>query len=125
MGLFGFGKKKEFSSPDPLQSTTGLDSSLDLDSGLKLDGLNSSDSSSPVFDSFGNPRSQKSYESPSTFTPTQASPPAGGDISKDMELILAKLDTIKAEITSMSHRLELLENKSRQLPSTGNRRYQW
>ncbi len=110
-----------------MQSTTGLDRSLQDDSGLQLDGLNQ-ESTQPAVDSFGNPRSQRSMDSSFESSPAYT-PPAqsSGGSNKDMELILAKLDAIKAEITNISHRLELLETKNKPQPQSQNpnKRYMW
>lgn len=95
----GFGSERK----DPFQAS---------DSGLELDSLGQKQE----FDSFGNPRSQKQF--PSSFedyTRGRESQQQGmqgqGDMSKDMQIIIAKLDAIKSEVSSINHRLEALEKK--------------
>lgn len=77
----------------------------ELDSGLNLP----SDEST---DSFGNPKTTQrpsSYDSP---TPQTTTPDTHTQNNRDMELIIAKLDAIKAEVSHIHNRIENLEKKA-------------
>jgi hypothetical protein len=142
MGLFGFGKKeqppvdayKDFNatigSQDNMQPQTfnsGYnDPMMDSNSGLKLADLNSPQQDFGLngqqggTDSFGNPRvpskvENYDYKQQQQFTPQQ-------DTSKDMQLILAKLDTIRSEITNINHRLDNIERHQQEAPQ---KKYPW
>ena len=112
---------------DPFQ----LGGNQDLNSGLRMPEVNSQSSSfeggfeqpSPGFDSFGNPKiqpkaegfSQGSFNQSQNLAPTQ-------DLSKDIQLILSKLDTIRSELTNLNHRLDNLE---RQQQEGQQKKYPW
>ncbi len=111
-----FGKKKE--EPD-FKPATGLDKDKgfdDLDSGLNMPGMENQGDS---FDSFGNQRPQKFSNPFEQEVPQQQSYPqsghqASGDMSKDLQIIIAKLDALRSEVANISHRLEALERKQGQ-----------
>jgi hypothetical protein len=147
MGLFGFGKKKDnvdfskefgatpgmpdFNNPQTGQfGATGMtnDPMMDPNSGLKLADLNAQgqdagfgqqQAQGQAFDSFGNPRPQTRGEN-FEYKPQQQV--AAQDNSKDMQLILAKLDTIRSEITNINHRLDNIE-RHQQEPQ--QKKYPW
>jgi len=120
MGLFGFGKKKNDLADIGLGSDQqSIDQQNqpygnDLNSGLNLDALNNSQNSG--VDSFGNPRANMNYDSSfeQSIQRSGGMPSSGIDISKDMQIVIAKLDAIKAEISNISHRLDMLEAKNNQ-----------
>lgn len=122
MGFLGFGKKKKDSIESDL---AGLDNSLSSDSGMDFGNYGdpgqqfNNQQASQQFDSFGNPRPQQRFEQayPQSFQgqPQQASQ---NDYSKDMQIIIAKLDALRAEIQNISHRLDNLEKQKDQ-----NKRY--
>ena len=106
MGLFGMFKKKEEAGTDDLfkdtpsvmqqgarQGMPAADPLADINSGLSLGSLNTPQNIQ--FDSFGNPKRERNYES--EFSPSAHMPSQSGDISKDIQIIIAKLDAIKAE----------------------------
>ncbi len=109
MSLFSnmFGKKDKDPVLDPVKSFD------DLDSGVNLPGTESQENN---FDSFGNPRTNRfsSYEqdiqqhNPYTQQHTYQQQ-ASGDVSKDLQIIIAKLDALRAEVANLSHRLEAVE----------------
>ena len=104
-----FGKKEEPS----FESTFGKEKSFDdMDSGLNLPGMENQESN---FDSFGNQKINR--YSPYDQEPQQHNPyaqqpyqqQASGDTSKDLQIIIAKLDALRSEVANISHRLEALE----------------
>lgn len=123
MGIFDFMKKKkedDFSSLGLGSSQTNFFEqqnpygATDLNSGLNLGGLNNNTGEQQQFDPFGNPRAKMDY-TPSYEQSMQRSPGmnnSSGDLSKDMQIIIAKLDAIKAEINNISHRLDMLESRN-------------
>ncbi len=127
MGLFGFGKKKEVLDTNipgyGNDSNLGLDLSehkdplMDLNSGLKLDELQNKD-----VDSFGNPRPSRQSLPSFENVSTQPQPSNSTDISKDLQIIMAKLDAIRAELNSLHHEVESLK---RQQPPQQERKYPW
>ena len=131
MGLFGMFKKKEEAGTDDLfkgtpavmqqgarQGMPAADPLADINSGLSLGSLNTPQNIQ--FDSFGNPKRERNYES--EFSPSAHVPSQSGDISKDIQIIIAKLDAIKAEVSNIDHRLEMLE---RQQQPSSQRKYSW
>ncbi|MGV8161724.1 MAG: hypothetical protein ACP5N2_00145 [Candidatus Nanoarchaeia archaeon] len=139
MGLFGLGKKKgdplaEFNpsnmggsiDTNPQSFNTGYtDPMMDPNSGLKLADLNPQNqdtafnqTQSPM-DSFGNPRPQSRME---TFESKQTSFAPSQDTSRDLQLIIAKLDAIRSEITNINHRLDNIERHQQETPQ---KKYPW
>ncbi|MGV8168847.1 MAG: hypothetical protein ACP5N3_02220 [Candidatus Nanoarchaeia archaeon] len=136
MGLFGLGKKKDSGKDFDLGGMGGIpentpqsfnsgynDPMMDPNSGLKLNDLNSQGQDAGFgqqtgMDSFGNPKPQprgEYFESKSqAYTPPQES-------SKDMQLVLAKLDTIRTELTNIHHRLDNIEKQQEQ----PQKKYPW
>lgn len=150
MGFLGFGKKKE---KDPLQALEELnmdnqsnnpylqdqnpgDLGMSQNPNFSQDNQGmqnpmqdmSQDSQPQKFDSFGNPM-KNPYDSQNQQMYNQQMQPAQGqDNSKDLQLIIAKLDAIKAEVSNISHRLEILEAQNRpnqQQPNQQKNRYVW
>jgi hypothetical protein len=140
MGLFGFGKKEKVadvttdfsaqsqSMPDFNQGL-GQGKSLygdplsDQNSGLKLADLNTQNTGfnqQGGFDSFGNPRVAQRVE---TFDYNKQQQFGAPDNSKDMQLILAKLDAIRSEITNINHRLDNIERHQTEQPP--QKKYPW
>jgi len=136
MGFLGFGKKKEsndmsipgLESRGNFQSNLGLDISehkdplMDINSGLKLNELQDE---SPQFDSFGNPKPSRqslpmfdNVQSNSNNSTSQSS-----DISKDLQIVLAKLDAIRSELNSLHHEIESL--KRQQISAEPPKKYPW
>ena len=124
MGIFSMFKKKE---SDPLADLEGLSKQQDalsnqdpLASGTEEQGF--SGEGLPKFDSFGNQTKPRDFEQPThQFQPQMQQQQFGGgsqDLSKDMQLILAKLDTLRAEVANMNQRLENMERQQ-------TKRYQW
>jgi hypothetical protein len=125
MALFGnMFKKKEAENLNTGNAGTntmqglGSETGLDLDSGLKLNSLNPQPfTENPNFDSFGNPKKDRSYEreynQPQQNMPNQ-------DVSKDMQIVLAKLDAIKAHIDNIDRRMELMERQQ-----STQKKYTW
>lgn len=77
------------------------------------------------FDSFGNQIKPRAFDqvqpnmqpmNQQNFQTTDNSK----DISKDLQIILAKIDTIRSEITNINQRLENIERQQQQ-----GRKYQW
>ena len=115
MGLFSGRKKEKEELPDfglnkskDVAGLGDLGSGLGDESGLELESLKTNNA-----DSFGNPspklRNQE-FERPE---------PRKDDFKKDMELIMAKLDTIRAEIASLNHKVENLERSQKE------KKYPW
>ncbi len=138
MGLLGFGKKKkdaelpsDFGAQGMQDYSQGLgqaknsmygDPMMDSNSGLKLADLNNQDvgfNQQGGFDSFGNPRIAPKVES---FDYNRQQQFAPQDNSKDIQLILAKLDAIRSEITNINHRLDNIE---RHQTETQQKKYPW
>lgn len=147
MGLFNF--KKKSSVPDinadfgqgfqnqginDYNSGMGMQSSmpkggyhdpmLDSNSGLKLADLNSPQDSGMGgvqggIDSFGNPRVQQRVEN---YEYRQNSSVSQQDNSKDFQIIIAKLDAIRSEITNINHRLDNIERQQKENPQ---KKYPW
>ncbi|PIN81468.1 hypothetical protein COV13_01045 [Candidatus Woesearchaeota archaeon CG10_big_fil_rev_8_21_14_0_10_32_9] len=136
MGFLGFGKKKEsdnmsvpgLESRGNLQNNFGLDLSehkdplMDINSGLKLNDLQEEP---PQFDSFGNPKVSRqplpmfdNAQSNNNGSNNQSS-----DISKDIQIVLAKLDAIRSELNSLHHEIESL--KRQQVPAEPPKKYPW
>jgi hypothetical protein len=139
MGLFGFGKKdklndipNDFGTPNNMnfnagqgQPNSGLyqDPLMTQNSGLKLADLNTQDTgfnAAPGVDSFGNPRVAQRTE---TFDYGKSQQMPMHDNSKDFELILAKLDAIRSEITNINHRLDNIERH--QTEQSTQKKYPW
>ncbi|MFA6072831.1 MAG: hypothetical protein WC758_01855 [Candidatus Woesearchaeota archaeon] len=149
MGLFGFGKKdvafdpiKEFgntqtstgfNNQDPMNSNfnsqpIGTDPMLDSNSGLRLAELNntpqnqdfgfSAQPSQGGIDSFGNPKPQMKSDNYEYKTPQYQTT----DNSKDLQIIIAKLDAIRSEITNINHRLDNIERHQQETPQ---KKYPW
>jgi hypothetical protein len=136
--LFGFGKKKsdadlplDFQAQGMSNYNPGMgqnpnpygDSMLDQNSGLKLSELNGNQESGfreGSFDSFGNPRINPKVESFDYGRGQQQVP--GQDNSKDLQLIIAKLDAIRSEITNINHRLDNIERKQNE---PQQKKYPW
>ncbi|MCF7872224.1 hypothetical protein K9L97_04280 [Candidatus Woesearchaeota archaeon] len=135
MGLFGIGKNKE----DPLKALQDLNLDNENENPTQLNNFNNQNNQDPLndmdnfnsnptqnmqdrYDSFGNKmRNQDEQPLPRFNQNQQTQQETNKDLDKDMQLILAKLDTIKAEITSMNHRLEIMESKNHD----NQRRYKW
>jgi hypothetical protein len=142
MGLFGFGKKKDdpmgamgdmnlggmggLPDNNPQSFNSGYtDPMMDSNSGLKLADLNSQNQEagfnqqSQGVDTFGNPRPQSKFDNYETkqqsFAPIQ-------DTSKDLQIIIAKLDAIRSEITNINHRLDNIERHQQETPQ---KKYPW
>lgn len=142
MGFLGFGKKKEkdplqaleelnlgddMSQQNPyLQDQNSMNSGMQQNPNFSQDNSGMQDASTQRFDSFGNPM-RDPYDSQAQQQMYNQSPSQSqGTDSRDIQLIIAKLDAIKAEISNISHRLEFLETQNRpQQQQTGQRRYQW
>ncbi|MCF7866289.1 hypothetical protein K9L67_03220 [Candidatus Woesearchaeota archaeon] len=143
MGLFGIGKKKD---DDPLRALQELENETnsnfgnDQDYGQQFNQQQNFDQQGigqnpdiqfnqqqepQKFDSFGNPMRSQSNQNISSAIPDQYNSPQSQDNSKDLQLIIAKLDAIKSEMTNISHRLEMLENQNNQQPQQNQRRYKW
>jgi hypothetical protein len=142
MGLFGFGKKveapldtfKDYNSAlggqDNMQAQTFnsgySDPLMDSNSGLKLADLNAPqqdmgfNAQQGATDSFGNPRVQQKVDN--YEYKQQSTSQIDTSTSKDMQLILAKLDTIRSEITNINHRLDNIERHQQEAPQ---KKYPW
>lgn len=143
MGLFGFGKKAkegEFNSGFSGESIGGMNSqnsqNMDMsggfpvasfdplnesNSGLKLADLNANTDNGIQggVDSFGNPRPKVR---PENFEYRQPQSMPSQDYSKDLEIIIAKLDTIRSEINNINHRLDNIERTQKEAPP---KKYPW
>lgn len=130
MGLFGFGKKKEVQNQesgfDTQSNNLGLDLSehkdpmMDVNSGLKLGELQDEPQQ---FDSFGNPKSNRQSSALPQFDSSQnLSSQGSSDISKDLQIIMAKLDAVRSELNSLHHEIESLK---RQQPQQEQKKYPW
>lgn len=143
MGLFGFLKKKDASLESPLDAASQgmpgsgfnqgfgqgknnpyLDPMSDRNSGLNLADLNSQNQGfgqqESGFDSFGNPRIAQKVESYEYGKPQQF---GAQDNSKDFQIIIAKLDAIRSEITNINHRLDNIERHQTEQPA--QKKYPW
>ena len=116
-------------SPDnnPQSFNSGYnDPLMDPNSGLKLADLNepqdnnSFNQQSAGMDTFGNPRPQSKFDNFES-RPAQSYAPVQ-DTSKDLQLILAKLDAIRSEITNINHRLDNIERHQQDAPQ---KKYPW
>lgn len=82
-------------------------------------------------DSFGNPRVSSRVENTNFNTnpmTNQMQQQPQQDIGRDFELILAKLDTLRAEVSNLNQRIELMERnrqQSNEQPQQQNQRYRW
>jgi hypothetical protein len=138
--MFGFGKKKS----EPVSSSLNLDGFgglqntntatqgvgytdplTDQNSGLNLANLNNTQDNGlggqqqGALDSFGNPRPQPRSEN---FEYSQHPAAQQQETSKDLQLILSKLDTIRSEITNINHRLDNIERHQQETPQ---KKYPW
>lgn len=116
MGILDFFKKKE-------QTPINSSSFDDLDSGLNLDDLNSdipSDSITPSNEfnpklDFDEPKRTNNFNSnPFNQTQSHQSQNQTQNIhreDKTDELILAKLDSIRSDLTNVHHRLDKIEER--------------
>lgn len=144
MGLFGFLKKKDNFLETPLDASSQgmpssgfnqgfgqgksnpyIDSMSDRNSGLNLADLNSQNQGfggqqESGFDSFGNPRIAQKVESYEYGKPQQF---GVQDNSKDLQIIIAKLDAIRSEITNINHRLDNIERHQTEQPA--QKKYPW
>jgi hypothetical protein len=140
MGLFGFGKKNkvtevstDFASQSMPDFNQGFgqgrnnpygDPLTNQNSGLKLADLNNQDlgfnPQESGVDSFGNPRVAQRVEN-YDYNKTQQF--GAQDNSKDFQLILAKLDAIRSEITNINHRLDNIERHQTEQPQ--QKKYPW
>lgn len=105
-----FGKKDEPS----FDSSYGKEKSFDdLDSGLNLPGTENQENN---FDSFGNQRPNRFSAYDQEVQPQNAygQQHASGDTSKDLQIIIAKLDALRSEVANISHRIEALERQQGQ-----------
>jgi hypothetical protein len=108
MGIFSmfkiFGKKQEakFEMPSFEKTELGLPKSEEM----KMPEI-------PKFEPEIAPAPAPSFEAPSYREIPAPQPQAPKDVSKDLELISAKLDTLRAMIEGLSHRLETMERKPR------------
>jgi hypothetical protein len=136
--LFGFGKKKseselpaDFASQGMSSYTPGMmqnqnpygDPMMDQNSGLKLSELSGAQDTGfreGGFDSFGNPRINPKVENLDYGRGQQQF--SGQDTSKDLQLIIAKLDAIRSEITNINHRLDNIERKQNE---PQQKKYPW
>ena len=68
-----------------------------------------------------------SFNPPSQSSPTYAteSTPMGPDVKKDIELLSAKMDTIKVMLEHLNHRLDNLERMAENQESPARRRGRW
>jgi len=124
MAFLGLFKKKE-PVAEPFTANPGFnpggaqqnpfDPGLDSDSGLRLNSIGNQE-----VDSFGNPRPKASYEREFGFSQPQQMAAPNQDLGKDMQIILAKLDAIKAEVGSIDRRLEVIERQQ-----SSQKRYSW
>lgn len=110
MSFFGMFKKKK---EDDFSDFSNFNSDINLDSGLELDNLNSS-KSNMEFD-FEEPKqttsSVKDKFAMSEFNAFNNASNSSKELKTDKtdELILAKLDTLKSEMTNINHRLDKIE----------------
>ena len=91
--------------------TPGADPMAGLNTGLDFEQDNQNQ-----FDSFGNNRPRQrenTYEPKSNFGPQLQ------DNSKDLQILIAKIDALRAEVANLSHKIEDLERKQDQ------RKYPW
>jgi len=127
-------KKKDDPLKDLENSDTGnFDSSQQDPFATGLPAQNQQDSMQPMsgqgspqgFDSFGNQLKPRSFDqfqqnnqpmSQSSFQNDTSS----NEISKDLQLILAKIDTLRAEMTNVNQRLENIERQQQQ-----GKKYRW
>jgi len=127
MGFMGnIFKKKEpdFGLSD---NNLGLEKNdVSLNSGMDQSLGMTNNNEEPKFDSFGNPTPERRYSEPNvnSLSSSQGNQAFqdNNNLSKDIEIIIAKLDSIKSEVTTINHRLEMLE---RQNNPPGQKKYVW
>ena len=95
---------------DPFKS----DPFMDPDSGLNLPKDEENQEQNPYMQETMNSDPFQKYKQTETFQQEQQNNQNTnnqGDTSKDIQLILAKLDAIKAEVQSINHRVENIEKR--------------
>lgn len=133
MGMFDkvFKKKdSEFEFPsDNSFSNNSNDMSSGLDNSMGFDqNMNSQGTSQQGFDSFGNPAPKKTtfeeVDHPiSSFSQNQSG--GASDMSKDIQLMIAKLDAIKAEVSHINQRVEIIERRLDPTKHVPDKKYLW
>jgi len=129
MGIFdGIFKKKKSSLDFPEDGGLSGEPGSDLSSGLDKS-FGGQDSNLGGFDSFGNPTPTKGVErmdEPISSFGTPASSSINSDMSKDIQLMIAKLDAIKAEVSHINQRVEIIERRlSSETQQPQQKRYTW